>query len=116
MMNSAPDMRIPVFFDADSRSDGVVTAALVETELPAPDAMFIQRFTLPELSGHIAGCACCTPRGPAATALAALFRARATGAAPYFTRLVIIASPAGQAVIRAALAEDPYAAARFCPA
>jgi hypothetical protein len=106
-------MRIPVFFGADGACDGVVTAALVETELPAPPAAFIQYFTLPEPTGHIAGCACCTPRGPAALALAALFRARATGAATYFSAATVVASPAGEAAIRAALKYDAVAAARF---
>jgi hypothetical protein len=116
MMNSASDTRITVIFDTPTATDGLLTAILVEGDLPVPPAAFVHRFTLPAPTGHITGCACCTPRGPAATALAALFRARATGAAPYFTRLVVIASPAGQAAIRAALAEDPYATARFCTA
>ncbi len=106
-------MRIPVFLSAKSEIDRVLIAALVEGDRAGPPAAFIQRFTLPAPTGHITGCACCAPRGPAATALAALFRARATGAAPYFRAVIIHASLDGEAAIRAALSEDPYAAARF---
>jgi hypothetical protein len=113
MMKSASDTRIPVIFGTTVKTDGVLTAALVEGDRPAPAAAFIQRFTPPSPTGHAIGCACCAPRGPAAIALATLFRARATGAAPYFRAVLINASPAGETAIRAALCEDPYAAARF---
>ena len=49
-----------------------------------------------QMTGHLPGCSCCVARSPAATALAAVFRARATGAAPYFSRLLVLASPAGR--------------------
>jgi len=52
-------------------------------------------------------------RSPAAEALAQLFRARATGAAPYFSRVVVLASAAGEAALRAALAQDALAQARY---
>ena len=52
-------------------------------------------------------------RGPAADALSALFRARATGVAPLFKRLVVLASAEGEAAVEAELAEDVVSAARF---
>ncbi len=103
-------MRIPLTFGPATPGD----ALLIEGDAPAPPGHYTARFTLPPPAfGHIPGCTCCTPRGPAATALATLFRARATGTAPFFTRVTVTASPAGQAAIRAAVQDDVLAAARF---
>jgi hypothetical protein len=116
-MNAGSDMRIPVSFGAipTERDD----AWLVEdgAGLPAadlPEHGYVERFTLPVVRlGHIAGCSCCTPRGPASDALSRMFRARATGTAPFFKRVVVTASPTGEAAIRDATAGDLLTAARF---
>jgi hypothetical protein len=42
-----------------------------------------------------------------------MFRARATNAAPFFTRVIVIASSAGQDAIRAALSNDVLTSARY---
>ena len=55
----------------------------------------------------------CAPRGAAAAALGQLFRDRATGKEPYFKRLVVLASPAGEAAVREALTEDVLTRARY---
>ncbi len=85
---------------------------LLEEGMTAPPAGHVQRFTT-KLPGHLPGCSCCVARSPAATALAAAFRARATGAAPYFSRLLVLASPAGRMDIEAAVAQDALCQARF---
>ncbi|HQT46880.1 MAG TPA: hypothetical protein PLY97_06615 [Acidocella sp.] len=87
-------------------------AFLTEGPFEAPNGAYAQRFTLPK-SSHQIGCACCAPRGPASQALAAMFRARATGVAPYFKSVTILASPAGEDAVRAALEGDVLTAARY---
>jgi hypothetical protein len=72
------DARIPVFFATEpTEAEGV--AWLVED---AAVAAWDDRE-----GGHVAGCACCVTRSPVAEALGRLFRARAVGEAPFFTRL-----------------------------
>jgi hypothetical protein len=89
-------------------------AALVEDGHDMPAAGYAVRFALGVgKAGHVVGCACCTLRGPAADALTAMFRARATGVAPFFRRVVVLASPAGEAAVEEALAGDVVARARF---
>lgn len=61
---------------------------------------------------HGADCACCAPRSPAALALADLFTLRARGGAE-FRAVLVVASGAGEAAVRAALQSDPVASARF---
>jgi hypothetical protein len=111
-MKNSPDMRIPVLFgDLSDETDAVW---LVETGLQPPVPGHTEYFTLPPAKfGHIAGCSCCPPRGPAADALSRLFRARATGTAPFFNRVIVLASPAGESAIRAALITDALTAARY---
>jgi hypothetical protein len=103
------DARIPVIFGQQPEADDMV---LLEEGLEAPAAGHVQRFTA-KMPGHLPGCSCCVARSPAATALAAVFRARATGAAPYFSRLLVLASPAGRLDISSALAQDALCRARF---
>ena len=51
------------------------------------------------------GCTCCVPRGPVAEALGRLFLARARGEVAFFRSVVaVMATPAGEAAVRAALA------------
>jgi hypothetical protein len=104
-------MRIPVVIGtAPSQGDAV----LVEDGFDMPAEGYAVRFALGAgKPGHLAGCACCTLRGPAADALTIMFRARATGAAPFFTRMVVLASPAGEAAVREALEADVVTKARF---
>lgn len=111
-MRSGTDMRIPVLFGGSPEPDDAV---LVEDGQDIPEHGYTLRFALgaPGTAGHVFGCACCTPRGAAADALARLFRARATGAAPYFGRVLVLASPQGEAALRDALAADVLTQARY---
>jgi hypothetical protein len=102
-------MRIPVLFNTTPEPDD---ATLVEDGHDMPATGYAIRFTATQ-PGHIIGCTCCTLRGPAADALGQMFAARARGQAPYFHRVIVLASPAGEAAIRQALAGDVVCAARF---
>jgi hypothetical protein len=99
------DARIPVFFaTTPAETEGV--AWLVED---AAVAAWDSRE-----AGHVTGCACCVSRSPLAEALGRLFRARAVGEVPFFTRLgVVPASPAGAASVRQALETDGLALACY---
>ena len=111
-MKLASDMRIPVLFGTAEAEPGDVY--LAEGNAEPVLSGYAERFTLPAaILGHVQGCTCCTPRGPAADALARLFRARATGCAPFFKRVIVRASAAGEAAIRAAIASDMLTAARY---
>jgi hypothetical protein len=105
-MNNGTDMRIPLFFS------GTADTYLVEAPRTPPPGAYAAHFTLPK-PGHLIGCPCCPPRGPVSAALAALFRARATGAAPFFKSVVVLASPEGEAAVRAAVAGDVLTGARY---
>jgi hypothetical protein len=87
-------------------------AALVEDGQDMPACGYAVRFALGS-AGHLPGCACCTLRGPAADALTRMFRERATGLAPYFRRVVVLASPEGEAAVREAMENDVVTSARF---
>ncbi len=103
------DSRIPVVFGQQPGAQDVV---LAEEGVAVAPALHVRRFTA-ALPGHLAGCACCVPRGAGGEALAKLFRDRATGAVPYFSRVVVLASPAGRGAIRAALEDDALTRARY---
>ncbi len=92
------DMRIPVVIGRmDQFASGDVVLAISE-----------------DPGGHVPGCGCCQTRGMAGTALGRLFLARARGEQPWFTRVMAIcATVAAEASLRAALADDPIASARF---
>jgi hypothetical protein len=110
-MQTAADARIPIVMGTPP---GLDDAAFVEDGRDMPTDVYAVRFALAGASpGHMAGCACCTLRGPAADALGAMFQARARGAAPFFKRISILASPAGEAAIRDAVANDLVCRARF---
>ena len=103
MRMSRIDARIPVFFAAqrDDAAEGV--SWLVENA--AWDA---------REDGHPSGCACCVARSPVAEALGRLFRARAVGEVPFFTRLGLVpAGAAGETAARQALATDGLASACY---
>ncbi|MDE1883910.1 MAG: hypothetical protein KGH70_08045 [Rhodospirillales bacterium] len=103
------DSRIPVYIGG---SPGPDDAVLVEDGHAMPIAGHAIRFVAPKF-GHQPGCFCCTARGPAANAFSALYRDRATGAAPYFGQVIVLASLLGEADIKAALDQDAVTKARF---
>jgi hypothetical protein len=107
-MNPQPDPRIPILFGGHP---GPTDALLVESGQPAPKSAYAVTFTLTPT--HPSGCTCCTPRGPAADALAALFQARARATAPYFTRIIALTSPAGESALRDALSHDLVTRSRY---
>jgi hypothetical protein len=108
-MQTGTDMRIPIVLGA---APSPMDAVLVEDGKDMPAQGYAVRFTT-TLPGHIAGCSCCTLRGPAADALGRMFRERATGNAPFFPRVVVLASPAGEQAIREALEQDVVTRARY---
>lgn len=108
-MHDATDMRIPILIGGDPEP---ADAVLVEDGLDMPKTGYAVRFT-PALPGHALGCACCTARGPVAEALGRLFRERATGKAPFFARILVLASAAGENAVRMAVAEDVMTSARY---
>lgn len=107
------DARVPVRFAAANQA-GPEDALLIEGDAPAPAGRVVARFALPEQPAHPIGCACCLPRGPVAEALTKLFLARVRGEVAFFRAVVAQpASAAGEAAIRAALADDPLVSGRF---
>jgi len=104
------DDRVPVRFGAPEPGEAV----LAEAGLPVPDGHPTMVFRLTRaLAGHRAGCSCCVPRGPVADALGRLFLARARRDVTWFGAVAVLATPAGDAAVRAALAEDQVCAGRF---
>ncbi|MDE2005308.1 MAG: hypothetical protein KGI51_01975 [Rhodospirillales bacterium] len=109
----APDPRLPVRF-GPLASAGPHSALLIEGDAPAPVGAVVARFVpAGGFGAHPRGCACCTPRGPVALALGALFLARARDGAPFLEVLAVAASAVGEAAIRAALEDDVLTRARF---
>jgi hypothetical protein len=109
MMSLFIDARVPVTIGeaSEARQD---TAWLIEGRGASPGCFELAA----RPTAHPVGCTCCAPRGPVSDALNRLFLARARGEIPFFTRVIAVpASPTGEAAIRAALAEDPLASARF---
>lgn len=119
------DARIPLLLVADTAGlaaalapgeAGGPAAVLAESPAPhVPGAMAVDSFdaSLP----HAIACTCCNGRSPVAAALDRLFQARVRGRCGWFTRVVVLAgSPAGQAQVAAALADDALTVARFRPA
>ena len=102
------DRRIPVVFGAQPEQTDAVL--LEEGFAPPPAQGYVLGFTL---GGHVLGCACCVAQSPIGTVLGVAFRARATGEAPFFGRVVVLASAASEAAVRAALGSDVMARARF---
>ena len=105
------DARIPVVF-APAATAGGGDAVLIEGDGAAPEGVAVARFSV-ALPGHVPACACCAPRGPVAVALHGLFLARARGTAAFFSRVVVLASAAGEAAVRQALAGDAFLAGRY---
>jgi hypothetical protein len=113
-MIQAIDDRVPVRFGS-AETAVPNDALLVEGEAPAPAGRTVARFRLsPGVPGHRPGCVCCTPRGPVAEALGRLFLVRARAEVPFFDAVVaVLATPAGEAAVREALACDQLSAGRF---
>ena len=64
------------------------------------------------VTAHPVSCACCQgARSAAAQALDGLFQARARGASAWFDRVLVLEEAGDE--VRAALRDDPMAAARF---
>ncbi len=106
------DARLPIRFGTaeEAKRDA---AFLIEGTAAAPPGRIAEHFLLPAGPTHPPGCTCCAGRSPAAQALSRLFLARARGEAPMFREIVAVASPAGQAAVRAAVKQDPLASAWF---
>lgn len=106
------DARIPVLFGPPP-GDGKPAAWVSEAPSPSlpPGAVVAVSFAGGATAPHPAGCPCCQPRSPAAEALDRLFQARTRGACAWFDRVAVAAD--AEAPVRAALAEDALAAARF---
>ena len=110
MVNQRADDRIPVRFG----QPGADEAVLIEGDAQAAPDRPVARFRLAAgLAGHVLGCPCCVPRGPVAEALGRLFLARARGEVAWFRSIAVIATRAGEAAVRAALAGDQVSAGRF---
>jgi len=109
-MNHEADDRVSVRFGTPEGSEAV----LIEGDAADRSGRPVARFRLsPRLAGHAPGCVCCVPRGPVAEALGRLFVARARGEQPWFSSIAVLATSAGEAAVRAALAEDQVCAGRF---
>lgn len=113
-MAQRTDDRVPVRF-GPADTAGPHEALLVEGEALTPAGHATAQFKVSiGRAGHRLGCPCCTPRGPVGEALGRLFLARARAEAPFFNAVVaVVATPAGEASVRAALAEDQLSASRF---
>lgn len=111
-MNPRRDDRIPVRFASPAQAGAgdvlLVEDGVVQPLVPA-DCTII-RFRAAG-TVHLPGCACCTGRGAAATALGELFQARALGRVAWFTGVVaVVADPVA---VAGELLSDRLAAARF---
>jgi hypothetical protein len=112
------DARIPVLVGADLMpGDAVGDAAAANVALvevgAAPPPSIPHAIFMPD-QRHPSGCACCAGRASAALALDRLFLRRARGELPLFRRvLAVVASPAGEASLRAALSDDPIVSVRY---
>ena len=62
---------------------------------------------------HFAACGCCQPRAAAADILSRAWLARVRGSAPLTAELVVAATAADQAAVRAAITSDALLSARF---
>jgi hypothetical protein len=110
MMNNEADHRLLVHFRQPAANEALLIEGLGVASPGAAVAHF--RLARPR-RGHSLGCACCVPRGPAAEALGRLFVARARGEVAWFAAVAVLATPAGEAAVRAALQQDRLCAGRF---
>jgi hypothetical protein len=112
------DARIPITLVSSPEAmgaalDGRPAALLAEGAAPGGAPAATECFE-PAAAPHLAGCACCAGRLPAALALDRLFQARVRGQVGWFDRVVALTgTEAGRAEIAAALREDPLTLARY---
>lgn len=111
-MGRIQDDRIPVRFAAAAQA-GAGEALLIEGGSVAPVGSPARAITCFRAAGtvHLPGCACCAGRGAAATALGALYQARALGRVAWFTG--VVADVTDPAAVAAELQSDRLTAARF---
>ncbi len=102
-------MRIPVVFGGVA---GAGDAVLLENGVGYAGEGYVVGFAV-GLPGHVRGCACCGGRTRVAEVLSGMFLARARGEVGFFGRVVVVASPAGEAAVREAVAGDVVLRARF---
>ncbi len=102
-------MRIPVVMGGFT---GPGDAVLVEEGFQMPAAGYGVRFAAGKV-GHVVGCACCGGRSGVAEVLGRMFVERARGVAPFFERVVVVASAAGEAAVREAVEGDVVVRARY---
>ena len=116
-MVDAPDSRIPLTrlpgpqALADWLGQGGPAALLTDAPQSVAGLVATERFDPRPL--HRFGCACCAGRSAAAVALDRLFQARARGRSPWFDRVAVLAGPAAEAQVAAALRDDALTLARY---
>ena len=119
-MSWSLDARIPVSFLASSPALAEALAAGKPAALvtaaptgPLPNGAVSAVSFEARVTSHLAACACCQGRSPAAQALDRLFQARARGQSGWFDRVLVLAGDGAGEAVRNALREDALAAARF---
>ena len=106
------DARIPVTVLREWRDVPDGAALLAEERLPDDAGDGAQAVFRAGDGTHLVDCACCSGLGAAAAALAALFRARASG--QWFTSVAALVRTAeGEAELEEALRRDILTVARF---
>jgi len=109
-MDTASDLRIAILVGTLPAPGD---ALLVPLGSRIPAGFYGINVALDAASHHPLGCACCAQRGAIPAALAAMFRARATGTAPFFKRIIVLAPQSIRPVIEQAVREDIFAASRY---
>ncbi|MBV9786329.1 MAG: hypothetical protein JO264_21215 [Acidisphaera sp.] len=112
-MTFSRDDRVSIGFAATDRAAPPGCAWLIEGQADAPGPGPVARFGGSTAERHAFGCACCAGRDDVAQALGGLFIARASGAVPWFGRVLALTGAAGEAAIRRALRQDRLVSARF---
>jgi hypothetical protein len=122
-MSWSLDARIPVRLLAPTDLAAAISAASAPFALLVPGALdvipgqaaAVIRFAPDDLR-HVAACACCAGRAPAAVGLDQLFQARIRGNCSWFARVLALApDSATRQQVEAALRDDPLTTARFRP-
>jgi hypothetical protein len=108
-MNGVRVMRIPVVMGGFT---GPGDAVLVEEGAEFAGAGYVVGFAVGQV-GHVVGCACCGGRGPVAEVLGRMYVERARGEAPFFGRVVVVASESGEKAVQEALEGDVVVRARY---
>ena len=109
-MDPVSDLRVPIIIGGHPAAGD---ALLVPVGDRVPEGFYGMSIEFGGLAGHAAACACCTPRNAVPAALAAMFRARATGSAPFFKRIIIMAPQSLRSNIEQAVGADIFTASRY---